>query len=326
MNGPKDTAATGCEPGLLGDAERRLTDAESSAPKAVVIANPKSGSSQQGEKLAEEVERFEPDFELRPTTEADPGEGQAAGAASAGVETIVAAGGDGTVRAVIESVAGSDSTLGIVPLGTGNLLAGNLGIEKGIDSVETALTGGIRQLDVGTVNGERFAVMSGVGFDALMIRDANPKLKRRFGTVAYVLSAVRHLRIAPFDATLSVDGVDAWRGSTVMVLVANCGQVSGGLEVFPDAQPDDGLLDVAVLCATNFRQWVSVLWRFARHRPQPPELVFRSTGTRFIVTLSRPLEYELDGEVRDPVSVLEYGIEPSALQVKVPSLPATATH
>ena len=141
----------------------------------------------------------------------------------------------------------------------------------------------------------------------------------RSGTAAYVLSAARNLRISPFDATVSVDGAEAWKGSTVMVLVANCGRVSGGLEVFPDAEPDDGRLDVAVLCARSIRQWASVLWRFARHLPQPPHLVFRSSGTRFVVTLSRPVEYELDGEVRDPVTVLEYGIEPAALQVKVPS-------
>ena len=107
-----------------------------------------------------------------PTTEDDPCSGQAARAVAAGVETVIACGGDGTVRAVLESVAGTSATLGVVALGTGNLLAANLELPQGSTPSPTPSYGQVRRIDVGTVNGERFAVMAGVGFDAAMIRDA----------------------------------------------------------------------------------------------------------------------------------------------------------
>ena len=252
------------------------------------------------------------------TTEDDPGTGQARAAVEGGVSTVVACGGDGTVRACLEALAGTDTALGVVPLGTGNLLASNLGIEGGDDAPRIAVSGPVRRLDVGTVNGETFAVMAGCGFDALMIRDANPTTKHRFGSVAYVFSAARNLPVSLVRTTVTVDDRTVFRGRTAMVLVGNCGSVTGGLEVFPAAQPDDGVLDVAILTASGPMQWISVFWRLLRGLPQRRNLVARHSGRRVRVETKAPRPWELDGEDRPPASVLDYTIRPLALSVHVP--------
>lgn len=283
-----------------------------------VIFNPESGSAEGEDELREAFGEHSDGHDLRwsPTTEDDPGPGQAREAIERGADVVIACGGDGTVRAVAEAVAGSSVQLGVVPLGTGNLLAGNLDIPIGLEAVPVALTAASRTLDMGVVNGEKFAVMAGVGFDAAMIRDANTTIKSKLGSVAYMISGARNLPAQIVRATLSVDGDQVWSGRTAMVLVGNCGSVTGGLEVFPDASPSDGVLDVAVLTAENVRDWARLLWRLLRNKQQPPELVQRFTGTDIGVDLDRPTPYELDGEDRDEVQHLSFSIEPGALEVR----------
>jgi diacylglycerol kinase (ATP) len=294
--------------------------AETAARGVHVVVNPTTGAAKQMDELRA---AFPDDVVWHETTEHDPGIGQARDAVAAGASTVVACGGDGTVRAVLEAVAGTRTALGIVGLGTGNLMATNLELATGVDAVSDALRGPPRRLDVGTVNGERFAVMTGIGFDAMMIRDADPTVKKRLGAFAYVVSAIRHVPARLVGATVDVDGTRVWSGRTAMVLAGNCGTVSGGLEVFPDADPDDGRLDVAVLSARTVRDWMSVLWRLVRHTPQRPDLVARFSGTSIAVRTARPMAYELDGEDRPPAQNLQIGLEPHALVVHTSSTPTT---
>lgn len=291
---------------------------------AAIIANEASGSSLDDGELRASFDAVDADTSWLPTSEESPGTEQARQAVDDGADVVVACGGDGTVRAVLEGVAGSDTVLSIVPLGTGNLLASNLGLPKGLEAVPLTAGDHTRTLDVGIVNGERFAVMAGAGLDAAMVGDADPDLKRRVGTVAYVLAALGHLRglrSRMFRAEITVDGEAGWSGRTVMVLVGNCGTVSGGLEVFPDAEPDDGVLDVAVLTASRLREWGSVLWRLVWSKPQRPELVTRRRGRHVQVRFDRPVRYELDGEVRPAARELDVSVEPQALVVRVPAPP-----
>jgi diacylglycerol kinase (ATP) len=283
-----------------------------------VVVNSASGSSVDEDTLRSAFEATGVETKWLSTTEDDPGTGQGAEAAAGGSATVVACGGDGTVRAVLQGVAGHDVPMGIVPLGTGNLLASNLGLPSGVDAVPTAVTGAPKLMDLGVVNDERFAVMAGVGFDATMIGETSSSLKRKVGPLAYVLTAARNLgslRSKVFRVTVTVDDT-TWRGRSALVLVGNCGTVTGGLEVFPDAVPDDGILDVAILSARGPRQWMSVLWRLLRHRSQRPDLVHRMRGTNVHVRLDRAVEYELDGEVRPATTDLHFTIEPAALSVR----------
>jgi len=279
----------------------------------VAIWNPASGSAPDEDELRDALG---PDVELVATTEDDPGPGQTRDAVERGAATVVACGGDGTVRACIEPLLDSDTTLDLVPLGTGNLLAGNLDIDSGLKAAKSRGERATRKIDVGFVNGEAFAVMAGSGFDAGMIRDADEDTKARFGRLAYLRSGAKHLRDALQTTFVEVDGERWFTGRTSMVLVGNFGRVSGGLEVFPDAKPDDGLLDVAVLAAETGREWASVLWRLLRGKPQRPELVDRTQGREVRVTTRGARAYELDGEPRDPATRLEFTVRPGALAVR----------
>ncbi len=280
--------------------------------KIVAIWNPASGSAPPEDDLRRALG---PDTELVATTEDDPGPGQTKAAISNGAHIVVACGGDGTVRACLEPLAHSDVALSIVPLGTGNLLASNLGIESGLNGASAIGEGTAQTIDLGTVNGETFAVMAGSGFDALMIRDANDKLKSKIGTAAYVLSAARNLRAGLVKTTVTVDGIPWFKGRSTMVLVGNFGQISGGIEVFPDAEPDDGMLDVAVMSASTVREWASIAWRLLRRKEQRFDLARRAQGRIIDVHHPDPQPYELDGEDRPPATDLHFSIDAKALRV-----------
>ncbi len=283
-----------------------------------IVHNPASGNAPDEDEIRSAFEHHQRGhrFTFSATSEDDPGQGQTRRAIEAGADVVIACGGDGTVRAVAQALAGSGIPLGVIPFGTGNLLAKNLDIPAGFDAIPVALSAAPRKLDVGTANGEAFTVMAGVGFDALMIRDAPPGVKRRFGSIAYVVSAARNLRAARVGATVTVDGTERFTGRAVMVLAGNLGSITGGLEVFPDADPNDGVIDVAVLTPDTWRDWVVVLASLVRNRPQPDRLVDRERGQSVTVRLDRPTPWELDGEDRSPTTRLDIGIRPNALEVR----------
>jgi YegS/Rv2252/BmrU family lipid kinase len=236
-----------------------------------------------------------------------------------GADVVFVWGGDGTVRSCVDVLAGSDVSLAILPAGTANLFATNLGIPADIEqAVAIGLRGRRRVLDVGRIEGERFAVMAGAGWDAEMLRDAD-MLKRRIGRAAYLWSGTRNLRGAPFDCEISVDGADWFEGGATCVLAGNLGAIFGGVEVFPDAEPDDGLLEFGVVTADGLVQWARTLVRTASGDPARSPFV-RVTKARSVkVELSRKVRYELDGGDRSKVKSFEIEVEPGALSVCVPA-------
>lgn len=278
----------------------------------VAIWNPASGSAPNEADLRAALG---PEAELVETTEDDPGAGQATDAVQRNAKIVVACGGDGTVRACLDALAGSETALAVVPLGTGNLLASNLGLADGLGAAEGIGQGARRSVDLGRVNGEAFSVMAGSGLDALMIRDANPKLKSKLGTTAYVISAAKNLRTSLVRTTVDVDGQRWFEGRTSMVLVGNFGTISGGVEVFPDAQPDDGKLDIAIMTANSLREWIAVGWSLVRGKQPPLKLAQRTQGREISVSLAKARPYELDGEDRESTSVLNFEAQPNALTI-----------
>ena len=165
-----------------------------------------------------------------------------------GAELLFVWGGDGMVQRCIDTLAGSEVALAIVPAGTANLLATNLGIPQDIEqAVAIGLRGERRKLDVGRFNGEHFAVMAGAGFDASMIKQADGTLKDRLGRAAYVWTGSKNLRAKPFKAKIDVDGVPWYAGEASCILIGNVGRLFGGVEVFEDARPDDGRLELGVV-------------------------------------------------------------------------------
>jgi diacylglycerol kinase (ATP) len=235
-----------------------------------------------------------------------------------GAELILAWGGDGMVRRCVNALEDTQVPFAVVPAGTSNLFATNLGIERDIaGAVQVALRGERRRLDVGRFNGERFAVMAGAGFDAAMIEGADD-LKDRLGRAGYVLGGAAKLNTASFEAKIKVDGARWYKGPASCILVGNVGDLFGGIEVFADAQPDDGLLDVGVLTSEGPVQLVRAVARTALGSAQKSPFVRVTQGRSVRVKLDRKVRYELDGGDRKKVKSFKVDVEAGAITVCVP--------
>jgi YegS/Rv2252/BmrU family lipid kinase len=252
------------------------------------------------------------------TTSEDPGLGQAKSAVSAGVDLVLACGGDGTVTACAEGVTETGVPLAIIPMGTGNLLARNIGLPMGLDEALAVALGGVQQpIDAGRVNGTLFVVMAGLGLDARMLSDTSDELKKRLGWVAYAISAVRHLGDRPMRVTVSADGGRRRRMRANALIVGNVGWLRGGLPLLPDARPDDGMLDAVVLIAGGLTGWLAAATNIVLRRPARGG-IYRLQFTKLQVTLGRQEPWELDGEVMGSTRQLMVEAQPSALLLRMP--------
>jgi YegS/Rv2252/BmrU family lipid kinase len=237
-----------------------------------------------------------------------------------GANLIFVWGGDGMVQRCVDVAAGSKAQLAIVPAGTANLLASNLGIPRSIHgAVEIGLNGARRKLDVGRMNGERFAVMAGLGLDARMIRDANPELKHILGRLAYVWAAGKNIEATSFQARIQTDGRDWYHGEASCVLLGNVGRAFAGLEIFENAYADDGLLEVGVATADGALEWARTFARTALGRLSKSPFVHLTKARSIEVTLDRKVLYELDGGDRTKQKSFRVKIEPAAVEICVPA-------
>jgi diacylglycerol kinase (ATP) len=236
-----------------------------------------------------------------------------------GAELIFVWGGDGTIQQCIDAMAGSEAALAILPAGTANLLATNLGIPQDIEeAVRIGLHGERRKLDVGRLNGERFAVMAGAGFDASMIQQADGSLKDRLGRVAYVWTGSQQLRAKPFKAKIKVDGVPWYAGAASCILIGNVGRLFGGVEVFADARPDDGRLELGVVNADGVTDWIRTLARTAVGQAERSPLVQATAAKKIKVKLNRKVLYEVDGGGREKVKSFTIKVQPAAVTICLP--------
>lgn len=274
------------------------------------------------------------------TTPDDPGQAVTELAVTAGADLIVVAGGDGTVRAVAEQLADSraDVELAIVPLGTGNLLARNLGVP--VNDVRAAFQRAIdaeaQPLDVGWVEVElsagtqrhAFVVMIGFGIDAHMIAETDEDLKDRAGWLAYVESLGRAFSAAetvPFHITTDDRPARDEEGHTL--LIANCGALQGGLTLLPDANPSDGELDYLLVSAEGFVQWAGTLktmmWDNGLMRLMTDDRPVVSTDSMthgraksLAVSLPHAMPFEVDGEGLGSTRAFSVSIQPAAIRVR----------
>jgi len=346
----------------------------------VVVFNPSKSAN--GERLRALVVEVAADSGLPEpiwleTTVDDPGVGQVREALERGASVVIAAGGDGTVRAVAEGLAGTSTPMGILPLGTGNLLARNLDLPLSgyRDMVTTALTGRNRPMDLGWLRIERppaasdpehdvyrgepgreevaatpaggsqapdvtagevpgadmdkehvFLVIGGMGFDAAMVGGAPDDLKARIGWVAYFVGGVRHLLGRKMRATLELGESgqsDTFQARTV--LVANCGRLPGGVVLLPDAQLDDGWLDIAAIDTRGgIIGWADLLRKVVLQglgirRDLLPystgTIEFRRTRTLTIRT-EEPEHVQVDGDLLGEAAVVHARVQPAGLVVR----------
>ena len=237
-----------------------------------------------------------------------------------GAELVLIWGGDGTVQRCIDALAGSGVAVAILPAGTANLLARNLEIPIDLKgSLAVGLHGDRRSLDTGSVNGEHFAVMAGVGLDALMIKDADRGLKDKVGRAAYLWTGAKNLHKGRTKVKVKIDGQEFFKGKSSCILVGNIEKVLGGISFFNGASPDDGLLEVGVITAKGKGQWTRTMTRVAVGKASKSPFVSTSRGKKISVKLDKSLPYELDGGDRPAAKRLRFVVHPSAISVCVPA-------
>lgn len=256
------------------------------------------------------------------TTAEDDGRAAARAAVAAEPDVVLVAGGDGTLRVVAEELRGTGIPVTLVPSGTGNLFARNLGLPRGdtAGAVAAAFTGVDRPIDVGlaaltddegTTTTHAFLVMAGIGLDASMAADTNAWVKRRFGWVAYSDPIARSIignRQVPVHYRLDSGPTRTMRAHTV--IVGNCGSLTAGVLLLPRAAPDDGILDAVAFRPTGWFGWTAIgttltLARFASRtrtgrflsRFLPPSRVLPTTRARTLhIDLDAAERLQLDGD------------------------------
>lgn len=255
------------------------------------------------------------------TTKADPGGGQAREALAAGAELVLVCGGDGTTAACAGALAGTGVPMAVVPDGTGNLLARNLGIPRDMTaSLDVAFGTHQRQIDVLDTGELRYLVMAGLGFDATLIRDTNEDLKGRIGWPAYIgglVRAIRGRRRTRYRITL--DDRPPIEQRAIGVLVANVGQLQGGVTLLPDARPDDGQLDVIALAPRTAVDWPVLVARILRKRPDAGKQAETWRAARVRVTADRSVPAEFDGDFIGERSELTVEVLAGALLLRCPA-------
>jgi diacylglycerol kinase (ATP) len=289
------------------------------------------------------------------TTIEDPGVGQTRAAVAAGADVVVAIGGDGTVRAVAEGLVGTGVPMGLMPLGTGNLLARNLDLPLSdpLAALRIALEGRDRTIDVGWLRVLRwesdvddpvaeaaddlpdaldlprdhiFLVIAGLGFDAAMVAATGEELKRRVGWIAYFLSGMRHLHGRRTRMHVRLDDQPMTTTRLRSLLIGNCGKLPGGLTLLPDAVLDDGWLDIAAIDTRGgIAGWAQlfgeVVLQGAGMRNDLPAKIGRIDHTRaqqVRVVVQGGEHVQVDGDIVGRVTELSARVDPAALVVRVP--------
>jgi diacylglycerol kinase (ATP) len=237
-----------------------------------------------------------------------------------GAEVIFVWGGDGMVQRCVDAVAGTEAVLAILPAGTANLLAKNLQVPADLtEAVLVGLRGERCPLDTGSVNGEHFAVMAGAGFDARMIKAADRAMKDRIGRAAYLYTGVRNLSARRVNTAIDVDGQRFFKGRISCLVLGNVGKILGGVEAFPGARPDDGVLELGVVTARNPVEWARTLGRLALGDAENSPFVEVARGKKFRIRFGRRFPYELDGGARPAVKKMRIKVHPSSIKVCVPA-------
>ena len=286
---------------------------------------------------------WEPSF--LPTSLDDRGVGLARAAVAGGARMIVAAGGDGTVRACAQALAGTRVPLAIVPLGTANLAARALGIPPRIGgSLATAFCGQGRRIDLAVAEvaaagaagaaggvpttggagaaggaGElTFAAMAGIGLDAEVVAATPRLLKRRAGWLAYGAAGIAHLPGRGERFTVRLDDGEPLARQARCVVVGNAGLLPGGFTLLPRARLDDGLLDVGILAPAGPAGWLRVAHQVLSGGGRDGRQLERHQARRVEIRTDTDLPREVDGEVITPGHSLTVTLLRRALTVRVP--------
>lgn len=298
----------------------------------IVILNPASGSSDDTFRADVEAvfQKSGAAFEIRETTPEVDGEQLARQAIEEGTRELVACGGDGTVMAVVNGIARAQSdaeendrcTLSIVPGGTANLVARALGIPTEVEESVACAAGRDdcheRTIDLGVCENIYFVLGVGVGLTERLVSQTSAKEKETLGKLAYVKAMLRDLGARPHAIKFKLDDRSSKRARGVAVVIANAGTIGGKLDFAPDAQMDDGKLDLCILHSFGFRDLVRIIWHSLTNQLAEDRGVSFYQAKRIEILTDPPLDVQVDGEVEDLPLPLVARVVPNALRVRVP--------
>lgn len=243
-------------------------------------------------------------------------------------QLVVVAGGDGTVRAAAKALVNTDVQMGIIPAGTGNLLARNLQLPlNDIQAcISIAFNGCVRPVDVisldmlhddDTRDNMVSVVIAGAGYDAQIMHSTSDRLKAAAGWLAYTEAGVRNLRGKRHTVVVSTDDAEPKRYRVRSAMIANCGTLAGGINMLPDAVIDDGLLDVALLDPRHLVDWIQVASAaLTAKRKSPRVTTFQARTCKMV--FDEPLVAQIDGDPIPAIKELEATTLPLSLRVRVP--------
>ena len=259
------------------------------------------------------------------TSADDPGRAMTKQAVAEHVDLVIGAGGDGTIRHVADTLAHTGIPMGLVPAGTGNLLARNLDLPlEELDAIEVALGGQVRQIDLVKITvdnraPEHFAVMAGIGIDAMIMDETDDDLKDTVGSAAYFVAAAKALGRLPIRLMVQLDSNRPVRRHAMLCVIGNVGTLRGNIVLIPGASPDDGLLDVYIASPRRFRHWIKVALRLLTRRAKKDDQVDQYTGKTVRITIDGEDNYQLDGDVIGESTTLNAEIQPGALAICIPA-------
>jgi diacylglycerol kinase (ATP) len=297
-------------------------------PRALLIANPAAARTAPGAVNAVMRTLRASGWDAEVLATGGPGDARrlAEYGVAEGMDIIAVFGGDGTTMQAAAALVGTEVALGVIPGGTGNLLAGNLRIPPSpVRAAKALISAKPKMFDLGRMErpegAQYFAVACGAGYDARVMAGTLSEHKRRWGMVAYVATTLR--LIAEIRSTLhviTIDGVE-YEANAAMVLVANCGEVIPPfVKLGPGITPDDGFLDVIVLRANNFAQSVRAVWDLLRVTPGSlgAGYVGYARGKEVRVETEPVQPVQLDGEPGGETPFVAK-VVPGAIRIMVPA-------
>ncbi|GCE17892.1 diacylglycerol/lipid kinase family protein [Dictyobacter kobayashii] len=301
---------------------------EKKSTKAILIANPTSGSytfhAHQIENIVSTLRKQGWQAELKLTRAGGDAKRLASEAVQQKIDVVIAIGGDGTIHEIIQGLAGSETALGVLPSGTVNVWAREVGIPLDLNGAcNILLNGQTRRIDLGKIQDRYFLLMVGIGVDGEVTQAVEKKPVKRLGVVGYLLVAAWWgARYPAFRATVTLGG-QTIKVNALQVIIGNTQLYGGAMKYTWRAKCDDGLLDLCVIRRQSLLRRGAVLIDFLLRRHQRRQWVRYETGETIKLTTTEAVAIQVDGEPLGHTSTSEeeptlLSVAPQALKVIVP--------